>query len=515
MNLLDEGKRKIIIYPFGDNGQRIKDIMETCYGIAPFKIVDNTYSKYNREILNETELENIFDGSMTIILCIENKEKNNQIYSSLIRFIPKDQIINMNSLTKKSAGGENIYNVLSLENILPNQRKINDYKNATKVSNRKIKIRILNSGYGAWNNTWNAVETICRAFEDDDRFETIVILAYPTSRRIENGESQMVLYKHNYIFEKDYDVRKDLPDILIISHPRVRQTEEMKVWRRYTKMVVAASMTLIRYDSFTADEFFEFIRPGFEAFHPDYYLFDSLLYMELKNSTKFKGKIVEMGNAKFDGIYEACKEKIYPKTWEKLKNKRTILWTTDHGLTSNGVSKYITFDLYASAIFKYAEENKETGIIFRPHGTFISELLEEGIWKQSDLEALKEYCNNSPNIIFDDLDTYDYSYSVADAILTDALCGITCSALPTLKPIGVLYRNDMDIETFHPELMDSYYSIYSEEKLFEFFNMIRLNQDPMLQMRKIASEKYIKHFDGKNGMRIKDFISNKFFEKYI
>ena len=34
-----------------------------------------------------------------------------------------------------------------------------------------------------------------------------------------------------------------------------------------------------------------------------------------------------MGNAKFDGIYEACKEKKYKGDWQKLKGKKVILWT--------------------------------------------------------------------------------------------------------------------------------------------------------------------------------------------
>ena len=70
----------------------------------------------------------------------------------------------------------------------------------------------------------------------------------------------------------------------------------------------------------------------------------------------------------------------------------------------------------------------------------IRELQDAGLWCEEDLEELKQYCMRSGNIVFDDTFTYDAAYSVADAVITDAYCGITCSALPLLKPMLLLYR---------------------------------------------------------------------------
>ena len=44
--------------------------------------------------------------------------------------------------------------------------------------------------------------------------------------------------------------------------------------------------------------------------------------------------------------------------------------------------------------------------------------------------------------------------------------------------------------------------------------MLRNKDDTMLQQRKKAMKKYVKSFDGKNGYRIKEFILNKFCEKF-
>ena len=146
------------------------------------------------------------------------------------------------------------------------------------------------------------------------------------------------------------------------------------------------------------------------------------------------------------------------------------------------------------------------GLIFRPHPAFIAELFAYGYWSEADLVEIKHYCEESPNIVWDETDTYKAAYSVADAILTDVKCGLTVSALPMLKPIGVMYRNDKEIIPLHKEIVENYYSVHSEKDLTDFFDMVRGGADPMLEQRRKIVPKCVKHFDGRNGERIKDFI---------
>lgn len=44
--------------------------------------------------------------------------------------------------------------------------------------------------------------------------------------------------------------------------------------------------------------------------------------------------------------------------------------------------------------------------------------------------------------------------------------------------------------------------------------MFAQEQDPGNEMRKCAINEYIAHYDGKNGERIKQFIEQKYSEKY-
>lgn len=151
------------------------------------------------------------------------------------------------------------------------------------------------------------------------------------------------------------------------------------------------------------------------------------------------------------------------------------------------------------------------GIIFRPHPTLIVELLDAGIWSKKDLQIIKEYCDQSENLIFDDTLTYDRAFSCVDGIITDAFCGITCSALPTLKPICLTYRSENDLP-YHEDLASCFYSAHNADELKVFMNIIKNDEDTMMEVRKSAAKKYIKHFDGKNGYRIKTFIKEKYLE---
>ena len=370
----------------------------------------------------------------------------------------------------------------------------------------KIKVRIVHSS----PTGWNAIETICQAFKEDAIFDLLIILGnyMDESTMIKQVERN----GYNFIKWENYQGSLDKPDILILSGFFDKAIEGILDCRKYVKLTVVATWTVVRYES-SIEDFFKRFNRSFALYRPDYYLFDSLQYTDIKNSVYYTKKIVEKGNAKYDGIYQAIKKKRYKKAWEKIKGKKTILWATSHGISSNQViQKGFTFDLYAKTFFDYANENQDMGFIFRPSVGMVDEMLKFGFWTHNDLELLKKYCESSANLIYDDTDTYNEAISIADAILTDAFCGIMCSMLPTLKPICITYRYKNE-NHYYKELSESCYAAFNSQDLLEFFQMIRHEQDPMLDVRRHSAEKFVKHFDGKNGWRIKEFVKRKFFDK--
>ena len=125
---------------------------------------------------------------------------------------------------------------------------------------------------------------------------------------------------------------------------------------------------------------------------------------------------------------------------------------------------------------------------------------------------MKHYCEETPNVVWDESDTYEVACSVSDAVITDLLCGIVVSALPTLKPICILYRDDKEIVPLHQDVVKNYYSVHSERELIDFLDMVQRGEDPMLEQRKELSKGCVMHFGGKNEERMKKFIMEKYHE---
>ena len=76
----------------------------------------------------------------------------------------------------------------------------------------------------------------------------------------------------------------------------------------------------------------------------------------------------------------------------------------------------------------------------------------------------------------------------------------------------MVYR-DRDNKSYHPEITDSYFNAYSKEDLYKFLDEIRYGIDRNYEDRKKNMDKYIKHFDGKNGERVVEFILDRLKEK--
>ena len=193
------------------------------------------------------------------------------------------------------------------------------------------------------------------------------------------------------------------------------------------------------------------------------------------------------------------------------KYQRVVLWAFDHEWDTVSVA----FDLYIKAFIDYFNAHSEMALIIRPHPNYTFELLKRGIWTKNDLEVVKEICDHSENIIWDESADYGVAYKLSNGIITDINCGITISALALDKPLAVLHRFDVENtqEPQFPEVIENIYNLFGIEDLYDFFEMIKEEDDYLKDERKKILEKYISNFDGKNGERIKAFIEEKYNEK--
>lgn len=168
INELKEGNIKFAIYPFGENGTVFKRCLEDCFGISTYYIVDNFLSSYNPDIINLQQLKDVYKEDISVVLTMENEADNLSMEGELKALLPECKIVNLLNLRNKS---------LNCESCNINKFRVHSFlaeKNGKEptVVMGKIKIRILYSSLVAWN----AIETICRAFDKDETFDLRIII---------------------------------------------------------------------------------------------------------------------------------------------------------------------------------------------------------------------------------------------------------------------------------------------------------------------------------------------------
>lgn len=372
-------------------------------------------------------------------------------------------------------------------------------------SSREIKVRIMH----CHSNTLNAIETISESFQEDPKFDLKVILMHESGNSSELAK-QMEYKGFPYLFDYDYDLQDDRPDIVLFYQLEYRYPDKLYEAYIYAKLVVLVPLTLttIWYGERSISRMhLDMFKPGL--------VFATDLVMDKMKANASDILLKKMVPPQIDTVYRRLiTEKRYPDGWEKLKNKKVMFYMTDHGLRHYFVSDEVSFDLYISLLMDFArrEENKDIGLIIRPHFALINELLAH-FWSVSDYEALIKYCNDSPNIVWDDTTDFMNGLSVCDAILSDLNTSVTYFSLASMKPIAITLRYDMFVQNYNKEFTDELYEVHSEQDLIDFMNMVKRGEDPKLDRRKTLFEKLIAPFDGESGKRVKNDIEKEYYSK--
>lgn len=370
----------------------------------------------------------------------------------------------------------------------------------------KIKVRLI---FWGGSYLWNAIESLYLAFENDDKFDVKVIIygAYEVDKKKRRLDSLNV---KNTLMSK-YNAELDKPDIVCFFPGYGMDTykkEDYDKLRAYAKLFISIPFSLVKFSNVPIKEHLNKLINTDLGKKVDYFIFDRLIYGEIKESDyKNDKRFIEIGNPKFDVLFRAISDtekKELPEEWNKIKNKKVVLWTTDHNWNN---SNCVTFDLYARHIFNYYKNKDDFALIFRPHPVYINELLSNNVWSQNDLEEFRSYFKQSSNMIFDETSEYALAYSVANGIMADMNCGITITGLVLDKPIANLRRFDSEQkQPAHPKVLENQIVIDSLDACTNFLDSVYEGNDYMSEERNKAFDMSVSHFDGKNGNRIKDFI---------
>jgi acetyltransferase-like isoleucine patch superfamily enzyme len=92
---LSNGYRKFIIYPYGENGVLVKDILNKTYGIEELLICDNYVSKWNCKVKPISYLEQIENENIRVLYTCDKIELREELLNSLLNYVSKKNIVDI------------------------------------------------------------------------------------------------------------------------------------------------------------------------------------------------------------------------------------------------------------------------------------------------------------------------------------------------------------------------------------------------------------------------------------
>ncbi len=90
---LDKGNRRFVIYPFGETGMKVKDVLNQQFGITEKYAADSELCRYHSEIKSVAELEEDYKSDdFIILLSIEPLSPNSGIvHRQITKFASLDR----------------------------------------------------------------------------------------------------------------------------------------------------------------------------------------------------------------------------------------------------------------------------------------------------------------------------------------------------------------------------------------------------------------------------------------
>lgn len=95
---LDAGFRKFIIFPFGNVGMQVKEVLRNAYGIDVEYVLDNNLCKYNSDIKPLDFLDSISCNKFCVILASTKPDIHGVFKKELQKYFKDDNIAELSSM---------------------------------------------------------------------------------------------------------------------------------------------------------------------------------------------------------------------------------------------------------------------------------------------------------------------------------------------------------------------------------------------------------------------------------
>ena len=343
-------------------------------------------------------------------------------------------------------------------------------------TNLKYKLRIL--FVAELGSKWDSMKSVYEAFlERDDCDIDVVLEPIFRATQLPNGETKAeIIYDDwltplgiNHIPYKEYDMATIQPDITFISQPYESVTIPM-FWpeniAKYSKLVYVPYYAARALNNVVITSFFKMKAEGY-AWKIVCQSNKMKEYYEQFSSRKGDNVLVT-GLPKWDYPLSLSKKNTpCPESWkEKLTNRKVFLLNTHF---STPIRQSEDLDIISFFI-----NRDDVALIWRPHPMTetVAKVYNENQYK--DFLELKNTVMNSKNTIFDDHDSYAFSFVWSDALISEYSSSMVSQYLFMKKPIATFVKKP---EGEEGTLIDfsKMPRVCNESDLIEFVEAVTLN----------------------------------------
>lgn len=401
-----------------------------------------------------------------------------------------------------------------LDELLELVKKVDEYCK-TKI---KYKFRIV--FFAELGSKWDSMDSVYWAYKNREDCDVAVVLA-PIYRAIKlpNGEVRSdVIYRDyltdmgiKHILFKDYDIKKDMPDIVFTSQPYESVTPE-QFWAE--NIVPYTRLVYLPYFTSGAVEMDE------QKYEQCQMPIHKLAWRVVCQSEKAKEiyskyfidggkKLVSMGLPKWDYVVNMQDRNVeMPKEWNKLKGKKVILRNFHYNISN--------LKSFIEALYKMIEmvDGKDIAFLIRFHPmmetmfkVYYTEFMDE--WQK-----VKEDIDRSKNVVIDRNEGYDAALKFSDIFLTFRT-SLIFQYLLTKKPVVIMFGNDLENVKKNDDKEDvfikttKFYPTKNIETGYELCKKILLEGDSEYKERMELINEYLPNSDGKIGERIASELINE------
>lgn len=366
---------------------------------------------------------------------------------------------------------------------------------------------------------WESLHSVYDSLKADDSFNTYIV-AIPNKKELpdlglihevyesegaeEFWKSYGCINGYDYETKEWFDLKTLKPDYVFFQQPyNITRCEEYKSWN----VALYAKICFVPYGiQIVGGEVFESVHPrDFMNCVSLYFATDSYNYRDLKERFFETGNyftIIKLsGFPRFDQyIYEKNDIDTIWKYKGKEKKYR-ILWTP-RWCTNEGAS---TFFEYYKKILKYARNNTDVEIVFRPHPQAFVEWNSTGEMPRKDQLLFRKECEEA-GILIDESPEYVSTLKSTDCFLTD-ITSLMGEYLITRKPIVYCHKKDLFTE-LGSKIANTFYKTSSWDEIENTLSLLKSHIDPKSELREDIIENTLYLQAGDVGKNIANLIKN-------